>query len=290
VDLTVSSSNCNNSVAPDSVNPSAIVCVGEQTLGEHARVIRVLGKQTIANIIEIGRRLVECRDNHLGRGEWLPWLKREFDWSRQTADRFIHVFEAADKLPKLGNLEVPISGLYLLTAPSVPEAVREEAIERAEAGEKMPLAEVKRIIEDAKGRAQSGRRTPNPSPNSDVSGSKEERIRHGLVQAHERNEDLQDALRALREDKRALEIKVLALEDEVAGLKRENASLKAALELVKTPPAAPDDGLDIPACLRRTAPESRAIPHGNRREMADRDGGKARASTRAHPEQAKHGD
>src|SRR4051794_5421690 len=62
-------------------------------LAEHAEAIRALGKQaienTIKNIIEIGERLVDVRDNHLDHGEWLPWLKREFAWSRQTADRFI---------------------------------------------------------------------------------------------------------------------------------------------------------------------------------------------------------
>jgi len=122
------------------------VASADTALSEHADAIRALGKQTVANIIEIGRRLVDCRENHLDHGEWLPWLKREFDWSRQTADRFIHVFEAADKLPKLSNLEVPISGLYLLTAPSASPEARDEIIERAEAGEKMPLAEVKRVI------------------------------------------------------------------------------------------------------------------------------------------------
>lgn len=151
----------------------------QAALDEHATEIRRLGKQTVANIIEIGRRLVDCRDNHLDHGEWLPWLKREFDWSRQTADRFIHVFEAAGKLPKLGNLEVPISGLYLLTAPSTPEAARQEIIERTEAGERVPVVEVKRTIEGRKQPARKPRRN-TAELSSEAKRTKEQREFSGV--------------------------------------------------------------------------------------------------------------
>ena len=109
--------------------------VESSVLTEHAVVIRRLGRRIVADVIEIGRRLVDCRDNHLEHGEWLPWLKREFDWSRQTADRFIHMFQASGKLPNLSNLNVLLSGLYLLAAPSTPEAAKIEIVERVEAGE-----------------------------------------------------------------------------------------------------------------------------------------------------------
>jgi hypothetical protein len=130
-------------------------------LAEHADAIRRLGKQTVENIVEIGRRLVECRDRHLDHGQWLPWLEREFQWSRQTADNFIHVYEARAKLPKFGNLILPVSGLYLLAAPSTPEAAKTEIIKRAEAGETLPVEEVKQIIQRAKGRKKPARK---PSP------------------------------------------------------------------------------------------------------------------------------
>jgi hypothetical protein len=59
-------------------------------------------------------------------GNWLPWLEKEFGWSRQTADRFLAVFDASLKLPDLSNLDLPVSGLYLLAAPSTPDEVRNE--------------------------------------------------------------------------------------------------------------------------------------------------------------------
>src|SRR5262252_10186039 len=107
----------------------------QATLAEHVDHIRALGKQTVANIVEIGRRLVDCRDNHLQHGQWLPWLDREFGWSRQTADRFIHIYNAAGKLPKLSNLNLPVSSLYLIAAPSTPAEARDEVLERVHAGE-----------------------------------------------------------------------------------------------------------------------------------------------------------
>ena len=44
---------------------------------------------------------------------------------------------------------LPRSVLYLLARPSTPDEVREEAIERAEAGERLTLAEVKEKVEAA---------------------------------------------------------------------------------------------------------------------------------------------
>jgi len=129
-------------------------------LAEHADAIRLLGKQTVENIIEIGRRLVDCRDNHLVHGQWLPWLNREFGWSRQTADNFIHVYEARHKLPNFSNLKLPISSIYLLAAPSTPEPAKAEVIERAKTGEALPVSEIKRAIKKHKDREQPAKRHP----------------------------------------------------------------------------------------------------------------------------------
>jgi DUF3102 family protein len=137
--------------------------LASSVLVEHAAAIRALGKQTVENVIEIGRRLVDCRDNHLDHGEWLPWLKREFGWSRQTADNFIHVYERADKLPNFGNLNLPVSSLYLLAAPGTPQAARDEVGERMEAGEELSTAEVKEIIQEHKPAEASADDTADPA-------------------------------------------------------------------------------------------------------------------------------
>jgi DUF3102 family protein len=80
-------------------------------LAEHAAAIRRLGKRIFKDVVEIGRRLADCRDNHLKHGQWLPWLEREFGWTEQTALNFIRVHEAATKSKKFLDLNVPVSSL-----------------------------------------------------------------------------------------------------------------------------------------------------------------------------------
>jgi len=94
-------------------------------------------------VIEIGRRLADCKER-VGHGRWLPWLQREFGWTEMTATRFINVHEMS-KSENFSDFDIPVSGLYLLAAPSTPEEVREAVIERAEAGEAMPVAEIERM-------------------------------------------------------------------------------------------------------------------------------------------------
>jgi hypothetical protein len=131
------------------------IATTDPILAEHAAEIRRLGKQTINNVIEIGRHLTEAKDI-AGHGNFLPWLDREFGWTEMTATRFINVYEMS-KSNNLLDLDLPLSGLYLLAAPSTPEAARQEVIERAGAGGKVPVAEVKRVVETAKGSAKKPR-------------------------------------------------------------------------------------------------------------------------------------
>jgi len=121
----------------------------EIRLAEHAAVIRALGKRVVHDVIEIGRRLVEAKAL-AGHGDWLPWLEREFGWKEMTALRFMRIHEMAGKSNIMLDLEVPITGLYLLAAPSTPAEVLDHAAERAEAGEKLSVADVKKMIADAR--------------------------------------------------------------------------------------------------------------------------------------------
>ena len=123
-------------------------------LAEHASEIRRLGKQTVDNVVEIGRRLTEAKDI-AGHGNWLPWLNREFGWSPSTAENYINLFKLSAKFPTVGNLDLDLRSLYLLAAPSTPPEARAEIIERAEAGEPVTAAEVKTAI---------AKRRPEPKP------------------------------------------------------------------------------------------------------------------------------
>jgi hypothetical protein len=143
-------------------------------LAEHANAIRRLGKQTVENIIEIGRHLVEAKAEvkKLG-GSFDAWLKAEFNWSHGQAYNFINVFERKSELSKFDKSDLPISAFYLLAAPSTPAEARDELVERAQAGGAVAVAEVKRVIEDAKGRKQSARKpTTKPQVGKSAGGHK----------------------------------------------------------------------------------------------------------------------
>jgi hypothetical protein len=118
-------------------------------LTEHAEAIRTLGKRIAADVIEIGRRLVECT-TLVGHGNWLPWLDREFHWSERTARNFIGAYELSLKSANIADLDLPVSTLYLLGAPSTPEAARSDVLARAEAGEAFSVAEVRRLIAETR--------------------------------------------------------------------------------------------------------------------------------------------
>ncbi|MEM9451662.1 MAG: hypothetical protein AAGA75_24455 [Cyanobacteria bacterium P01_E01_bin.6] len=94
-------------------------------------------------------------------GTWLPWLSSEFGWNTTTAWRMMQVA----KQPKFSNLEnlneFAPSILYLLSEPGVPESARNEAIERAGAGEKIDLRAAKEIKVNHQLRAKPG---PPPEP------------------------------------------------------------------------------------------------------------------------------
>jgi protein gp37 len=120
-------------------------------LAEHAAEIRRLGRRVVADVVEIGRHLNECK-RIAGHGNWLPWLDREFGWTDKTAENFINVHKLAGKFENFSNLDLPVSALYALAAPSTPAEARDAIIERAQVGETVSVADVKRIINDTKSR------------------------------------------------------------------------------------------------------------------------------------------
>src|SRR5262245_41804252 len=95
------------------------IATSAQALTEHAAEIRRLGRRVAADVIEIGRRLTECK-RLCGHGNWLPWLDREFGWEESTALNHMRVHELS-KSANFADLSLPISGLYLLAAPSTPK-------------------------------------------------------------------------------------------------------------------------------------------------------------------------
>jgi hypothetical protein len=120
----------------------------DPALAEHAAAIRALGKRVIDDVIEIGRRLADCKER-VGHGGWRLWLKHEFGWTDDTALNFMRVYEMS-KSRNFRNLNIGVSSLYLLAAPSTPGEARATVMERAETGEAVPVKEVKRVLQEAR--------------------------------------------------------------------------------------------------------------------------------------------
>lgn len=88
---------------------------------------------TALNRIEIGQKLIDVKER-LGHGEFRKWLKAEFSWGVTTAWKQMKVAQAF-KCSLCEHLDIAPSAFYLLTASSTSEQAREEALERARAGE-----------------------------------------------------------------------------------------------------------------------------------------------------------
>jgi Protein of unknown function (DUF3102) len=115
-----------------------------ELLKQHANEIRRLGKRAVADIIEIGQRLIEAK-KFAGHGNWLPWLKREFGWSDRAANNFMLVAEGA-KSANFADFNVPVSSLYRLAAPSTPAGVIEAVADGSARGESFTNKQIKTMI------------------------------------------------------------------------------------------------------------------------------------------------
>lgn len=117
--------------------------------------IRGLMRRAAQDIIDIGQKLIEVKEQ-LPHGQFGGWLETEFQWGVHTARNFMRVTETFSEKEKI-SLFAP-SALYLLAAPSTPEAARQEAIARAESGEHITHTVSKQIV------AEHKRSTPAPAP------------------------------------------------------------------------------------------------------------------------------
>jgi Protein of unknown function (DUF3102) len=108
-------------------------------------------RKTVQTIWEIGKKLVEVR-SQLELCQFSSWLQAEFEWSRRTAYNFINVYEAFPEFSRanFARLDISISALYLLAAPSTPPQTRHHFIDRAVAGEHISHKIIQSAIKEVK--------------------------------------------------------------------------------------------------------------------------------------------
>jgi hypothetical protein len=108
-------------------------------------------------VLYIAAQLAEARDIfHYRRDEggFGGWVETRLHSSRSTAYNLLSIHERFGGEKNLSKRldTFSTSILYLLAAPSTPESACDEIIERAQAGEPVSVAEVKRVIDTAKGK------------------------------------------------------------------------------------------------------------------------------------------
>ena len=94
--------------------------------------IKVRMSRTAADIIEIGQDLIAVKEA-LPHGAFSRWIESEFGMGEQTARNLMQCAQRFGKTPTVGVL--PPAVLYALSAPSTPDEVITEAVERADSGE-----------------------------------------------------------------------------------------------------------------------------------------------------------
>ena len=118
----------------------------------------------------IDPRLSRVKDR-VGHGNWLPWVRKNFDWSDDTARRYIDIYEFS-RDPKFRSLRnLPVEALYLLARKNVTPEVHTVIAQRVERGEKITpqqvrLAITSRPIERQQAHIYISERPESPPPRS----------------------------------------------------------------------------------------------------------------------------
>lgn len=122
--------------------------VVNKRVSDIAQRIRFMAKQTGEYVLEIGQLLDEVKES-LGYKPWVAWVKAEFGWSHEQGLRFVRVHTQFGN-SQIVSGDIDVSALYILSAPSTPPEARDEAVKRAEAGDKISHKEAKKIVAEAK--------------------------------------------------------------------------------------------------------------------------------------------
>ena len=124
-------------------------------------------RRTAQDVWEVGQKLVEVR-SQLEHGQFEVWLSAEFGWSRRTAYNFINVYEAFSDSTNFAQLDIATSALYKLAAPSTPESVRHQFLDKAQKGEKVTHKQISQALTAAKNSSVVAKSKPSASPSSKI--------------------------------------------------------------------------------------------------------------------------
>ncbi len=213
-----------------------------QELRDSAYEVRGLIKRTIQDIMIIGARLMRAKEMLGSHEDFSAWLQLEFKMTYQTAMNFMRVHERFGDLhdgafKKFLNL--PVSALYELAAPSTPDSVVVEVGNRLDAGERVKISEIAALKAEAKAaheRADAEARRAEAAEGRagelDLRLSEADAAKSAAVEAAKdegRKEARADLGKAMAEAERKREAEKAALAEKLAKAEAQAAKAAAAL-------------------------------------------------------------
>ncbi len=104
--------------------------------------------QQVADIIATGRDLLEVK-SALDHGQFEPWLNTSFNMTMRTAQNYMRAAEYMADKSEIVSFLTP-NTMYLLSAPSTPEAAQRQVLDELEAGKSVNHREVREVVQAVK--------------------------------------------------------------------------------------------------------------------------------------------
>jgi hypothetical protein len=106
-----------------------------------------LMRQGLVNMIDAGGKFAEIRDmlRHNKRGGFDGWIDAK-QLGRRTVYKVIELHSVFSSVQHVAQLDIATTAAYLLASPGTPDEARQEALERAAAGEKIGVSTAKTVI------------------------------------------------------------------------------------------------------------------------------------------------
>jgi Protein of unknown function (DUF3102) len=159
---------------PRTRQPNSSEKIPNTNLDKIAKKIKAKEKGGIRSVIEIGRLLHEASEQ-CEHGEYMDWLKREFEWSHDTAMNYRNVYELSQNpnCSDFDQLNISATALYVVAKMKGDDqnAARDAVLEAARKG-RVSRAVAAEIIEGFKPPSAE----PDPEPGSESESESESLI------------------------------------------------------------------------------------------------------------------
>lgn len=149
--------------------------VREKVVDAYYRIRSCL-RRTSEDVVTIGRLLLQVKDLIGDRLD--GWAQVELGLSMSTVRRFMLAAKKAEIMPEIESL--PPKVLYLLSEPSVPDAIVNQVIEKSKSGQKVTAKEVEAAVRQARAAEERARQL---EADLDAALTEATDLRHRLAEA-----------------------------------------------------------------------------------------------------------